>query len=198
MFFSVTQGMTSSPRVSVSQLEIGQPLLLEGTDESPFKIFGFVNPGQTVTTLYNNLIRAPLFKHQAPDTDFLVVRCERLLSSSVPSLSELISRVQCLHSVNIDGDIKYYLRSIPHLYVVGQTYPQTEVPGPHSRKITTLQKNRLMTIAFKLVAKNKDSRIKVHRLTRYFPDHNDLQMRQKLKVSPPFEFLSRLRDSGRC
>ncbi len=39
-----------------------------------------------------------------------------------------------------------------------------------------------MTIAFKLVAKNKDSRIKVHRLTRYFPDHNDLQMRQKLKV----------------
>lgn len=48
--------------------------------------------------------------------------------------------------------------------------------------MTTLQKNRLMTIAFKLVAKNKDSRIKVHRLTRYFPDHNDLQMRQKLKV----------------
>ena len=56
------------------------------------------------------------------------------------------------------------------------------MPGPHSRKVTTLQKNRLMTIAFKLVAKNKDSRIKVHRLTRYFPDHNDLQMRQKLKV----------------
>ncbi|GAA5937245.1 histone acetyltransferase [Sporobolomyces koalae] len=142
---------------TIPRLEIGQPLLLEGTDESPFKIFGFVHPGQTVTTLYNNLIRAPLFKHEAPETDFLVVR------------------------VNIDGDIKYYLRSIPHLYVVGQTYPQTEVPGPHSRKITTLQKNRLMTIAFKLVAKNKDSRIKVHRLTRYFPDHNDLQMRQKLK-----------------
>jgi len=40
-----------------------------------------------------------------------------------------------------------------------------------------------MTIAFKLVQKNKDNRIKVFRLTRYFPDHNDLQMRQKLKVS---------------
>ncbi|GAA6008913.1 hypothetical protein JCM11491_003833 [Sporobolomyces phaffii] len=141
----------------IPRLEIGQPLLLEGNDESPFKTFGFVHPGQTVTTLYNNLVRAPMFKHQAPETDFLVVR------------------------VNIDGDVKYYLRSIPHLYVVGQTYPQVEVPGPHSRKITTLQKNRLMTIAFKLVAKNKDSRIKVHRLTRYFPDHNDLQMRQKLK-----------------
>lgn len=85
-------------------------------------------------------------------------------------------------SVTIDGDTQYYIRSIPHLYIVGQTYPQSEVPGPHSRKVTTLQKNRLMTIAFKLVNKNKDSRIKVHRLTRYFPDHNDLQMRQKLKV----------------
>ncbi|BGP46994.1 hypothetical protein JCM10450v2_002846 [Rhodotorula kratochvilovae] len=141
----------------IPSLEIGQPLLLEGTDESPFKMFGFVNPGQTVTTLYNNLVRAPLFKHEVPETDFLVVR------------------------VTIDGDTQYFIRSIPHLYIVGQTYPQSEVPGPHSRKVTTLQKNRLMTIAFKLVAKNKDSRIKVHRLTRYFPDHNDLQMRQKLK-----------------
>ncbi|BGP00755.1 Atypical/TAF1 protein kinase [Rhodotorula toruloides ATCC 204091] len=141
----------------IPHLEVGQPLLLEGTDESPFKMFGFVHPGQTVTTLYNNLIRAPLFRHQPNETDFLVVR------------------------VTIDGETHYYIRSIPHLYVVGQTYPQIEVPGPHSRKVTTLQKNRLMTIAFKLVAKNKDSRIKVHRLTRYFPDHNDLQMRQKLK-----------------
>lgn len=59
----------------IPQLELGQPLLLEGTDESPFKIFGFVHPGQTVTTLYNNLIRAPLFKHHVPETDFLIVRC---------------------------------------------------------------------------------------------------------------------------
>ncbi|GAA5883293.1 hypothetical protein JCM16303_007351, partial [Sporobolomyces ruberrimus] len=58
----------------IPRLEIGQPLLLEGTDESPFKIFGFVEPGQTVTTLYNNLVRAPMFKHQPPETDFLVVR----------------------------------------------------------------------------------------------------------------------------
>ncbi|GAA6024205.1 hypothetical protein JCM10207_006780 [Rhodosporidiobolus poonsookiae] len=141
----------------IPNLEVGQPLLLEGTDESPFKVFGFVHPGQTVTALYNNLIRAPLFKHTPPETDFLVVR------------------------VTIDGDTQYFIRSIPHLYVIGQTYPQIEVPGPQSRKVTTLQKNRLMTIAFKLCAKNKDSRIKVHRLTRYFPDHNDLQMRQKLK-----------------
>jgi hypothetical protein len=42
------------------------------------------------------------------------------------------ARIKLLYS--IDGDTSYYIRSIPHLYVVGQTYPQIEVPGPHSRK----------------------------------------------------------------
>lgn len=59
----------------VPQLDLGEPFLLEGTDESPFKAFGHVNPGQTVPTLYNNLIRAPLFRHKPPQCEFLVCRC---------------------------------------------------------------------------------------------------------------------------
>ena len=74
--------LSSHSLTSLLQLEIGQPVLLEGTDESPFKIFGFVHPGQTVTTLYNNLIRAPMFKHDVPETDFLVVRYVVLSTSS--------------------------------------------------------------------------------------------------------------------
>ena len=58
----------------VPQLDLGEPFLLEGTDESPFKAFGYVTPGETVQTLYNNLIRAPVFRHNPPETDFLVVR----------------------------------------------------------------------------------------------------------------------------
>jgi len=137
--------------------EIGEPFLLEGTDESPFKTFGYVRPGQTVTAIYNNLIRAPIFKHEPSPTDFLVVR------------------------VTIGNEVKYYLREIKTTFVVGQTYPVTEVPGPHSRKITTLLKNRLQIIAVKLTQKDPENRIKVHRLTRYFPEQNDLQMRQRLK-----------------
>lgn len=56
------------------QLELGEPFLLEPNDESPFKAFGSVEPGQTVPTLYNNLVRAPLFQHKAADTDFLIIR----------------------------------------------------------------------------------------------------------------------------
>lgn len=36
--------------------------------------FGYVYPGQTVPVMYNNLVRAPLFRHKAKPTDFLVVR----------------------------------------------------------------------------------------------------------------------------
>ena len=36
--------------------------------------FGYVYPGQTIPALYNNLVRAPLFRQKAYSTDFLVVR----------------------------------------------------------------------------------------------------------------------------
>jgi hypothetical protein len=119
--------------------------------------FGNVEPGQTIPTLYNNLIRTPLFRQKAYPTDFLVVR-----SSS-------------------RGEPKYYLREIRNLFVAGQTYPVTEVPGPHSRKITTTIKHRLQTIACKILAKSPGQRLKISRLMKYFPDQNELQMRQRLK-----------------
>ncbi len=56
------------------QLDLGVPFVLEPQDESPFMKFGYVYPGQTVPALYNNLVRAPLFRHKAKTTDFLVVR----------------------------------------------------------------------------------------------------------------------------
>ena len=80
------------------------------------------------------------------------------------------------------NDVRYYLREIKSLYVVGQTFPVTEVPGPHSRKITTTVKHRLQTIAFKLLRKSPEERLKINRLMKYFPDQNELQMRQRLKV----------------
>jgi hypothetical protein len=89
------------------------------------------------------------------------------------------------YSTTIEGETNYYIREIKTTFVVGQTYPITEVPGPHSRKITTLMKNRLQAIAFKLIERSPKRSIKVHQLVKYFPDQNDLQMRQKLKVGSP-------------
>lgn len=137
--------------------DIGEPFVLDVADESPFMKFGSIQPGETVCTLYNNLVRAPLFKHKPSTTDFLVIR-------------------------NItESETTYYIRPIENLYVVGQTYPVVEVPGPHSRKITTQLKHRLQTIAFKLCARAEDGRIKVGELLKYFNDQNEMQMRQRLK-----------------
>ena len=63
-----------NPVLSGTQLDLGEPIVIEPQDESPFMKFGYVYPGQTVPALYNNLIRAPLFRHKAYSTDFLVIR----------------------------------------------------------------------------------------------------------------------------
>ncbi|TRM65919.1 hypothetical protein BD626DRAFT_486234 [Schizophyllum amplum] len=141
----------------VPKFDLGVPFVLEPQDDSPFMKFGNVYPGQAIPALYNNLVRAPLFRHKPYATDFLVVR----------------------HTYK--GETRYYLREIKNLFVAGQTYPVTEVPGPHSRKITSTIKNRLQIIAFKLLRKSIEERLKIHRLMKYFPDQNELQMRQRLK-----------------
>ncbi|KAF7290494.1 DUF3591 domain-containing protein [Mycena kentingensis (nom. inval.)] len=142
---------------SVPKHDLGVPFVLEPQDETPFMKFGTVNPGQTIPALYNNLIRAPLFRQKPYPTDFLVIKN------------------------TIKGDSKYYLREIKNLFVAGQTYPVTEVPGPHSRKITNTIKFRLQNIAHKLLQKSAGERLKISRLMKYFPDQNELQMRQRLK-----------------
>ena len=92
----------------------------------------------------------------------------------------------------IKGESKYFIREIKNLFVVGQTYPVTEVPGPHSRKITNTIKHRLQVIAYKLLAKSPGERLKISRLMKYFPDQNELQMRQRLKVCLLFTSCSRV------
>ncbi|EJD52150.1 hypothetical protein AURDEDRAFT_181675 [Auricularia subglabra TFB-10046 SS5] len=142
---------------TIPKLELGEPFVLEPQDESPFLKFGNVEPGKVIPALYNNLIRAPLFRHQAYPTDFLVIKS------------------------STRGETKYYIREIKNIFIVGQTYPVTDVPGPHSRKITTTLKNRLQLIAYKLLKKSPGERLKISRLMKYFPDQNELQMRQRLK-----------------
>ncbi|CAE6501787.1 unnamed protein product [Rhizoctonia solani] len=138
--------------------DLGEPFVLEPNDESPFFKYGSIQHGQTIPAIYNNLIRAPVFKHTPPPTDFLVIKS------------------------TTRGESKYYIRDIKHLYVAGQTFPVVEVPGPHSRKITHTIKQRLIIIACKLLTKSKHERLKISRLMKYFPDQNELQMRQRLKA----------------
>lgn len=151
----------------IPRSDLGEAFVLDITDESPFMKFGSVEPGQTQPVLYNNMTRAPLFKHKASQNDFLFIRS------------------------TTKNDVRYYLRDIPNLFIVGQTYPTTPIPGPHARLVTNNIKYRLQMITYKLVEKSHAHRIKIHRVMKYFPDQNELQMRQRLK-----EFMVYNRKSG--
>jgi hypothetical protein len=147
--------------------EVGETHVLMPQDRSPFWNFGTVDPGELMPTLYNKMVRAPIFKHEPQNTDFLVVRS------------------------SYDNASRYYMRTIPYLYVVGQLFPVTEVPGPHSRKVTTAAKNRLKMICYRVVKRKADHAIAVKDISTHFPENNDMQNRQKMK-----EFMSYQKNSG--
>lgn len=137
---------------------LGETHVLGVEDRSPFWNFGHVAKGDFVPTLYNNMMRAPIFKQEPKQTDFLLIR-----------------------SQGCGNHQKYFLRAIDHLFTVGNVFPAVEVPAPHSRKVTNTSKNRLKMIVFRTMNKNGNGRLSVKDISLHFPDQNDMQNRQRLK-----------------
>ena len=136
--------------------ELGEPYILMSEDRSPFAMVGQVHPGETVPTLHNSMFRAPIFKHTPRNTDFILGRSSTGKSGS-----------------------SWYLRNIDHIYVVGQIMPSMEVPGPHSRKVTNIAKNRLKMVSYRLL--HRSDNVTLTDITRHVADSNESQNRQKLK-----------------
>ncbi|AGO13552.1 AaceriAGL330Wp [[Ashbya] aceris (nom. inval.)] len=156
----------SETDTSRPKLPVGETHVLGVQDKSPFWNFGFVEPGAIVPTLYNNMIRAPVFKHEVSRTDFLLIK-----------------------SAGNGTGTRFYLRQINHLFTVGQTFPVVEIPGPNSRKVTSMGKNRLRMVVYRILNKSPEHRLLVKQVARHFPDQNDMQNRQRLK-----EFMKYQRD----
>ncbi|SJM84059.1 related to Transcription initiation factor TFIID subunit 1 [Zygosaccharomyces bailii] len=144
---------TSRPK-----LPVGETHVLGVQDKSPFWNFGFVEPGHIVPTLYNNMIRAPVFKHDVSGTDFLLVR------SSGNGISN-----------------RFYLRTINHLFTVGQTFPCEEIPGPNSRRVTSMRTTRLRMVVYRILNRTPSRAISIEPIARHFPDQDYGQNRQKIK-----------------
>ncbi|KAL2814496.1 putative transcription factor TFIID complex 145 kDa subunit [Aspergillus granulosus] len=138
--------------------EIGETVVLLPQDKSPFSIFGHVDPGDVIPAISNSMYRAPLFPHRAKSTDFLIVR------SSTGS-----------------GGSDYYIRNIDNMFVAGQQFPSVDIPGPHSRKVTTVAKNRMKMLVYRLLKKSPDLRLSISDVTAHIPGTSDMQNRQKVK-----------------
>lgn len=146
------------------KLDIGELNTLLPADKSPLTTLSRLEHGETISAVHNTMYGAPIFRHNVKETDFLIVR----------------------NTTGVRGS-SWYLRNIDHLQVVGQEFPSVDVPGPHSRKVTTAAKNRLRMISYRLVRKNKSHRISVSRVTRHFPSSSDMQNRQKMKEFMQFD-----------
>lgn len=134
---------------------IGETKVLLPEDRSPFANFGDVKKGEMVPALWNQMYRAPIFRHEPRKTDFIIGR------------------------ITDEDSSRYYLRKIDHLYVVGQNFPSVEVPGPHSRKVTNTSKNRMKMLSYRLITRH--GAMSLEDITTHIRDSNIAQNRQKLK-----------------
>ncbi|KAK4241556.1 TAF1-like protein [Achaetomium macrosporum] len=151
-YYRRSKGTDSRPE----KRELGEPYILMPEDRSPFAMVGQVHPGETVPTLHNQMFRAPIFKHSPRSTDFILGRSSTGKNGST-----------------------WYLRNIDHLFVVGQILPSMEVPGPHSRRVTNIAKNRLKMVSYRLL--HRSDNVTLTAITRHVADSNESQNRQKLK-----------------
>lgn len=153
-----------------SEFPYGVLKVLEPNEASPFWIFGDVRPGQFLTAIQNNLLRAPLFDHETPSTDFLLLK------------------------YNIKGKTsnKWYLKPLPQqVSLVGQIFPTTEVFGPHSRKFNLYCKARVQSFAYRLFKKDAKAnaqddadylpKLKISRIMAAFPQFSEGSLRKWLK-----------------
>ena len=147
--------------------DIGETVVLLPQDKSPFSIFGHVDPGEITPAISNSMYRAPLFPQKAKSNDFLVVR-----------------------STTGTGGSDYFIRNIENLYIAGQQFPSVDVPGPHSRKVTTVAKNRMKMLVYRLLKRSPDLRLSISEVTAHIPGTTDMQNRQKVK-----DFLQHDKDS---
>ncbi|KAJ6220107.1 hypothetical protein RDWZM_005919 [Blomia tropicalis] len=126
---------------------------------SPF--LGNLMPAQSIQALENNLMRAPIYNHQMPETDFVIIRTRD----------------------------NYYIREIETIFTVGQELPLYEVPGPNSKKANNFIRDFLQVFIFRLFWKSNDipKRIKMEDIKKAFPLHSESSIRKRLKQCADFK-----------
>lgn len=152
---------------------IGENIILGTQDKSPFWNYGQVLKGEILTAMFNNMIRAPIVPHKLRYKDYLLVKSQ---------------------GGGVTGPPKYFLRKIDNLYTVGQTMPVNEYPGPNTRKMNSIVKNRLKLLAYKLIKNSPTNSLTLKDIKAHFKDSSDLHLKTKLKEFMKFYRYSEIKD----
>ncbi|XP_055893415.1 transcription initiation factor TFIID subunit 1-like isoform X2 [Biomphalaria glabrata] len=126
---------------------------------SPF--VGALKPGNCLQALENNMFRSPIYEHNLPPSDFLVIRTRH----------------------------GYYIREVETIYTVGQEGPLMEVPGPNSKRANNFVRDFLQVFIYRLFWKSKDEprRIKMEDIKKAFSSHSESSIRKRLKLCADFK-----------
>ncbi|KAK7495279.1 hypothetical protein BaRGS_00013461, partial [Batillaria attramentaria] len=126
---------------------------------SPY--LGTLRPGQCLQALENNMFRSPIYEHNLPKSDFLIIRTRQ----------------------------HYYIREVNTIYCVGQQCPLYEVPGPNSKRANNFVRDFLQVFIYRLFWKSKDRprRIKMEDIKKAFPSHSESSIRKRLKLCADFK-----------
>ncbi|XP_050998691.1 LOW QUALITY PROTEIN: transcription initiation factor TFIID subunit 1-like [Acomys russatus] len=128
---------------------------------SPF--LGSLHPGQLLQAFENNLFRAPIYLHNMPESDLLIIRTRQ----------------------------GYYIRELLDIFVVGQQCPLFEVPGPNSKRANTHIRDFLQVrcLFYRLFWKSRNTprRIRMEVIKKAFPSHSESSIRKRLKLCADFK-----------
>jgi transcription initiation factor TFIID subunit 1 len=142
----------------IPKVNLGALSILEQVDASPFFGFGDVQPGQLFQAIKNNLYIAPIFKQELQNDDFLLIR------------------------YTYKDSTKYFLRDIPRVFTVGQTFPLTLVHPPQSRKMKVYVRDRLKVTAFRrFLKKGRHIRFPLKRMLNSFHRYHEQSIRKHLR-----------------
>ncbi|XP_059489774.1 transcription initiation factor TFIID subunit 1 isoform X2 [Neocloeon triangulifer] len=126
---------------------------------SPF--LGTLPPGHSIQAVENLMYRAPIYEHNLPESDFLVIRTRN----------------------------QFYIREVEALFLAGQECPLYEVFGPNSKRANNFVRDFLQVFIYRLFWQSKDSprRIKMDDIKRAFPTHSESSIRKRLKQCADFK-----------
>lgn len=126
---------------------------------SPF--LGILQPGVCMQTVENNMYRAPIYSHNTPSTDFLVIRTRN----------------------------NYFIREVDALFTVGQECPLYEVFGPNSKRANNFVRDFLQVFIYRLFWKSTDHprKIRMDHIKNAFPAHSESSIRKRLKQCADFK-----------
>ena len=135
----------------------GKPCGLDPQQDSPF--FGELAdvPNDFVSSIENNMLRAPMVKHQPETTDFLVVK----------------------------NNGAYYLKEVDSMYLAGQTFPFVKVPVPDKREQKDFERKLLRTFIYKRL--NSGSTITLSDVFDEFPFMAEATIRKELQYIGDFK-----------